>query len=266
LGIPASSVGRKLAELEELLGVQLIHRSTRSARISNEGRFYLEQFAPLIQELERAQRFLNESEREPEGILKIAAPFSYGIWKLEPVLTQFLINHPKVSVQLSLKNEYQDIVAEGYDLAISLGPLKSSTLIAKKIDAVAYRCVAGKTYLEKHETLREPQDLAKHRCIALARKVAPLDWVLNSPAGDCSVRITPCFAVNDPIYALQMAKKGCGIAYLPDFLVAEDIESGDLVDVLAGWKARSRDVYAVYHHKHLMPLSLSLLLKSLEKI
>lgn len=263
LQLPPTTVSRRLTELEYLVGVELIHRTTRQCRLSADGQYYLERFSSAIMEIEEVARFLNQSQTEPEGILRVTAPVSYGIYRLQPLLSQFYQDYPKLTVQLFLKNEYVDLVAEGYDLAIRAAPLNDSDLVAKKIDSVAYHCVASPKLLNKIPSLTQPEDLLQQDCISLGTSPGPINWALNSPAGDKEIIIQPRFTVNDPIYALSMVKSESGIAYLPDFIVQEAIEKGELQPALKGWQGRSRDIFAVYHNRSLMPLSLKKLLSYL---
>jgi len=265
LRMPASTLGRRLGELESNLGVELFHRTTRLVRLSGDGEFYLKKFQSLLQELEEVERFLNESQLEPEGQLRITAPVSYGIYVLQPILTDFQKQYPQVQVQLFLKNEYVDLVAEGFDLAIRTGELSDSSLVARRIGAIQYVCVASPEYLAARPCLKNPADLKQgnHQCIGLSTRLKPVTWVLNSPAGDYELAIDPSFAVNDPIYAMEMAKAGAGIAYLPNFIVGCALNKSELTQVLPAWQARDRDMYAVYHNRSLMPLALKELLKRL---
>jgi len=264
LNLPTSTLGRKLSALEEMLEARLFHRSTRSVALSNDGYFYLQEFSVITEELERVRSFLSQSRSKPEGALKLTTSFSYGISKLASVLTNFQITYPEVKIQLNLRNEYEDIVAEGYDLALSLGPLKDSSLVAKKIDSIHYCCVASKKYLDACSPITRPDQLTDHKCITLSLTLQPTNWTFNHPLGEEQVRITPVFAANDPTYALEMVKLGAGIAYLPNFLVDHELGSGSVVAVLPEWQNSPRNLYAVYHHRTLMPLSLKLLLQHLE--
>ncbi|NQY81342.1 MAG: LysR family transcriptional regulator [Candidatus Caenarcaniphilales bacterium] len=264
LNMPATSVGRKLQELENLLGVELVHRSTRKVQISNDGKFYLKKFENLIHELENVNDFLNEQEKEPEGVLKITVNFGYGLVKLRKIINKFHKDYPNVKVILSLSNEYKDLILDNFDLAIRLAPFEDSSLIGFRIDTIRYICVTNQKYFKKLRKLKEPEQLENFSCIGLAKEDKKVKWTFYKNKQDLSVNINPRFTVNDPYYVAQMLTETSAIAYVPDFLVKEQIKNQELVELFPELKKDSRELFAIYHSKSLMPASLKVFLDMLK--
>ena len=264
LKIPATSLGRKLQELENLLGVELIHRSTRKVQISNDGKFYLKKFENLIHELENLGEFLNGQGKEPEGVLKITVNFAYGLVKLSKILNEFQQDYPKVKIVLSLSNDYRDLILDGFDLAIRLAPFEDSSLIGFRIDTVNYVCVANKEYHKKLSKLKEPEQLKDYSCVGLAKDAQQIKWSFSKNKKDLSIKVNPCFMVNDPNYAAQMLLDMPVIGYIPEFLVSEQIENQELIELFPDLEKDSRDLFAIYHNKSLMPASLRMFLDRLK--
>ncbi|GAB4355075.1 MAG: LysR substrate-binding domain-containing protein [Gammaproteobacteria bacterium] len=265
LAMPTSTVSRKLAELEQRLGRKLVHRSTRKLSLTEDGRFHYEQFLPIIEQLEQVEQQLALCDEAMCGALRITSSLTYGIVRLQPLLALYAERHPRVRVQLLLSNENIDLVGEGYDVAFRLGPLADTSLVARRVDTIRYRCCASPDYLAGVTPPARPADLAALRCIGLLDRPGTVTWSFENGAGSVEQVITPQLMVNDPLYALKAAVAGEGIAYLPEFMVQESIGRGELRPVLEGWSSGSRDVFALYHHRRIQSPPLRELLALIEE-
>lgn len=251
LEMPTSTVSRKLAELEQRLGRKLVHRSTRKLSLTEDGRYHYEQFLPIIEQLELVEQQLALCDQNMCGALRITAGLTYGIVRLQPLLAAYSEQYPRVRVQLLLSNENIDLVGEGYDVAFRLGPLPDSSLVAKRVDSIRYQCCASPAYLSGRKTPTHPRELTEHRCIGLSDRPGTVTWWFENASGRIEQVVTPELIVNDPLYALKASVSGQGIAYLPEYLVQEGIGRGELLPLLDSWTSNTRDVFALYHHRHI---------------
>ena len=234
LGMPKTTVSRKVSELEAQLGAVLLQRTTRKLSLTDAGLAFVEEAEAAIARLEAAQEAVTELQREPRGRLRITTAVTIGELFLAPVLAEFLEAFPAVEVLLQLTDRPVDLVAERFDVAIRAGHLSDSSLIARRIGSSTYRVVASPTYLARHGTPQRPSDLSSHACLRFTRsgiEVRP-SWPFGAGARRSDVPVSGRLVSDDFVVLRTAAEQGLGIARLPGLLVHEAIHSGRLVPVL----------------------------------
>lgn len=252
LGMPKSSVSKKVADLEERLGVRLLQRTTRTLGLTDAGRVYFERCARIIDELEEADQAVAELQAAPRGVLRVTVPLSFGV--LGSIVAGFLSEHPGVQVEMVCTDKLVDLVQDGFDVAIRAGPLQDSSLVARKLGTIKRVLVASPAYLRKRGSPRAPEDLAEHACIAFGGGPTPALWCLEFEGRRRDVRVSPRFTVNDFEMMIDAARAGVGIAWVMDFLAANELREGRLRHVLPEWCSVETPVHAVYPTvRHLSP-------------
>ena len=231
LGMPKTTVSRKVSDLEAQLGVQLLQRTTRRLSLTDAGLLFAEEAEAAIARLEAAQEAVTELQREPRGRLRVTTSVTIGELFLAPVLAAFLEAFPAVEVLLQLTDRPVDLVAERFDVAIRAGELPDSSLMARRIGSSTYRVVASPAYLARHGTPQRPGDLTAHACLRFTRsgmEVRP-SWPFGAGARCSEVPVSGRLVSDDFVVLRTAAEQGLGIARLPGLLVHEAIEAGRLV-------------------------------------
>ncbi len=245
LGLPRSAVSRRISRLEQLLGVRLFHRTTRRVGLSTAGAALFERVGPSIASIDEAVRDLPEQDDAPAGLLRITAPVDLATSVLPEVIAQFAIEHPAVSVDVSVSNEMIDLVAEGIDCALRIATheLRDSSLVARRIGELAISVYASPAYLEGRRPIRSPADLTGHEWVVF-RRSAPL----RITSGKRSVQVDPRGRVetDDMLFAHHAVRRGLGLGALPTYLTDPDVAAGLLVRVLPRWTARSGQLWMVW--------------------
>lgn len=254
LGLPKTSVSRRIAALERDVGVRLLHRTTRSLRPTEAGRLYYERSAAALRAIEEANRQLAEASEEPVGTLRISAPVGFASYFLADATFEFLATYPRAQVDLLLTDDRLNLVEEGIDLAFRTGALADSTLVARKLGSTQKILCASREYLARRGMPSTPSDLAAHDCIIAGNALVGTHWSLEGPEGTETVPVTGRIAANMMELTLAAAIQGLGIAQLPVSVAAAAIRSGKLKRVLRRYAAAVGGLYAVYpSSRHLSP-------------
>jgi DNA-binding transcriptional LysR family regulator len=234
LGMPKTTVSRKVSELEAQLGVQLLQRTTRRLSLTDAGMAFVDEAEAAIARLEAAQEAVTELQREPRGRLRVTTAVTIGELFLAPILAEFLEAFPAVEVLLELTDRPVDLVAERFDVAIRAGELPDSSLIARRIGCSTYRVVASPTYLTRHGTPQRPSDLSSHACLRFTRSGMEVrsSWPFGAGARRVAVPVSGRLVSDDFVVLRTAAEQGLGIARLPGLLVHEAILAGRLVAFL----------------------------------
>lgn len=252
LGMPKSSVSRKISDLEDRVGARLLQRTTRKLGLTDIGRIYYERCARIITEIEEAEQAVDSMRAAPCGVLRVSAPLSFGM--LGPIVARFLKRYPEVRVELVCTERLVDLVNEGFDVAIRAGALDDSTMVARRLGVVERVLVASPGYLKKKGSPRQPADLSAHACITFGAGPTPEVWSLVAGDKKADVRISPRLTVNDFEMMREAARSGIGIAWIPKFVCVDDLKSGQLRQVLPDWCSVATPVHAVYPTtRHLSP-------------
>jgi DNA-binding transcriptional LysR family regulator len=249
--ISPAMVTKHVRKLEERLGVRLLNRTTRRVSATEVGQNYYERCLRILSEVEDAERAASDLQAAPRGLLRVTTSVSFGSHQLAPAIADYLIAYPDVSVDLILQHNYVDLVEERIDLAIRLGQLSDSSLIAKKLYAVEMVLCASPGYLAANGTPQQPRDLAKHNCL-IYTYAAPRAWTFtDQKTGKADViRISGRLLANSGDALLAFALKDTGIVLAPDYLVADELGAGRLIRLLPAYTTRELPVYAVYPHSH----------------
>ncbi|KQV89778.1 LysR family transcriptional regulator [Rhizobacter sp. Root1221] len=240
LGLSKSIVSRRLARLEEALGVQLLSRTTRGSAITEAGATFREHAMRIVAEIDAAQETLSP-EGEIRGLLRIAAPLSFGTSQLAPVFAELARRHPQLQVETSYSDRFVDLVSEGFDCAVRLGFLSDSSLIARRIAAFRGRLVASPAYIAAHGTPLTVEDLAHHQAVTKKGEV----WQIGDGHKTVTVRPRGRFFADNGEALLAAALAGVGIAALPDFLTDPHIAAGALVPLLADYPVPEAGMFVV---------------------
>lgn len=246
-GLPKSTVSRRLARLEERLGVRLIERSTRRLRVTEAGEAYSAHCQRILEEADRAEQTVQGLVGAPRGPWRLTASVSVGQCLLAPVLGSFLTRYPDIEVHLELTNRRVDLLAEQFDLALRIGPLEDTRLVARTLGDTRLRLCASPDYLARAGVPETPADLARHATLAMRDVALRTDrWTLIGPDGICRPALRPRAVVNDFMILHQLTVAGEGIVCLPTFVGGEDLAAGRLVPVLPAWTGRGKPLSAVY--------------------
>lgn len=253
LGMPKSTVSRKVAELEERLGARLVHRTTRKLSLTDAGRIYFDHGLRVLAELEAAELSVSRMQEVPRGRLRVTAPVGFA-W-LGGIVSDFLRLHPEVEVSLLCTDRVVDLVEEGFDLAIRAGKLADSSLVAKRLGEERWVLVASAEYLAKEKAPESPSDLESHDCLVFVGSVTKrTSWALERDGEVVHVPIRPRLRVNDIDMVKDATLAGLGIAMLPHTRCHAELRRKRLRPVLPEWHAPAAPIHAVYPStRHLSP-------------
>jgi DNA-binding transcriptional LysR family regulator len=253
LGFSAAAVSRKLSSLEARLGVRLLNRTTRRLSLTDEGASYHEACTRILAEIAEAEGEAAARRVEPQGVLKVAMPASFGHLHVAPLIPRFAARFPQVYLALSLSDRMVNVIEEGYDLAIRIAELEDSSLAARRLAPNRRVVCASPEYLRRHGTPRTPDDLARHNCLT-----APdfqMNWEYKGPDGRRgAVRVSGRYACDNWEVLRDWAVAGLGVALKSTWDVHRHIGEGSLVALLPGYDfGTDVAIYAVYPHRRHLP-------------
>lgn len=250
IGISTAQVSRQVSALEQRLSIQLFYRTTRKVTLTEEGRIFYQHCRSVLDGLEEAKRAITNLQTKPQGKIKMTAPVAYGEKQILPLVSNFALQYSDVDVDAYLTNRQVDLVDEGYDLAIRIGKLSDSTMMAKKLSKRTNYVCASPTYLDIHGIPHSISELNKHSCLL----GTPDHWHFSKQGKEISVRITGRLRYNNGYSLTDAALKGLGIVQLPDYYVESYLASGELISVLDHNRAPDERIWAMYpHNRHLSP-------------
>ncbi len=259
---PKSSVSRGLARLEASVGAALVDRSSQHLRLTDAGVLLRSRAMRLLDEADDVRAALDGLAERPRGRLRVNAPYTFATGLIGPMLADFVRTYPDVHVVLDIDNKLVNLHAMDLDLAIRVGSLADSDLVAQKLTTVALWACASPTYLVEHGTPRQPADLAKHRLVARVDELS--HWGFQGLEGTrVEVEVRPGLVIPEPALMLTLACAGVAIARLPDFLAKEAIASGALVRVLPELQGDRVDVQALYTSRRALPLKARVFIQAL---
>jgi DNA-binding transcriptional LysR family regulator len=250
-----SVVSRQVGALEAELGARLLHRTTRALTLTEAGRSYFAQAARILADLAEANASVGQLQAAPRGRLRVSAPMSFGFLHLAPAVPDFLDRYPDVEIDLAMNDRYVDLVDEGFDMAVRIGKLEDSSLVARKLAPARRTICAAPAYLQARGVPASPDDLKAHECLCYSNVGLSQEWRFVRPDGrPWPVEVRGRLHANNGDALRAAALRGFGLAVLPSFLVGRDFQSGALVSVLDAFMAQDSGVYAVYPHaRHLSP-------------
>jgi DNA-binding transcriptional LysR family regulator len=248
LGLSSQMVGKHVSFLEERLGTQLLHRSTRRQSLTAIGQTYYERCRVVLAEAEAAEATARELSTTPRGRLRISAPVTFGSVALAPLVAGYLRAYPQTEVALDLTDRYVDVVGEGYDAVIRLGPLKDSRLISRTLPPYRLIACAAPGYLAAHGTPRKPADLIAHDCLGFifASGQPFSEWRFVKEGQVHEVQVCSRFQVNDARVLQAAALEGQGIVLQASLILADDLAAGRLVQVLSDYETPTRPLHILF--------------------
>ncbi len=254
LGLPKSSISRSVAQLEQDLGIRLLHRTTRQLHLTDAGTAFYERVARALGDIDEATNAASDTQAELSGVVRVTAPVDLGVWALAPIVARFVRRHPKIRVEVSLTGRVVDLVGEGFDLAVRAGPLRDSSLIARRVGGLESVTYASPKYIARRGEPTELADLASHDCVLFRSTSGKATWQLTRPDGTTgSVDVAGPVATDDMSFVRKAVLAGCGVGVLPRFLCARAEHTGKLVRVLADWSLHGAFLHIAYPSSRFVP-------------
>jgi len=246
LNVSKTAVSRLVADLETRLGTRLLQRTTRRLSLSQEGEVFLERCKTLLDGIQEAEAELSAHTGDVIGHLRVNVPVTFGLMHLAPLWSRFMAMHPKVMLEVTLADRLVDLVDEGYDLAVRIAQLPSSSLVSRQLTATRLVLCASPGYLRRHGTPKHPSDIARHSVISYTLLATGDHWTFEGPEGPVNVKVLPRMRTNSGDTCCAAAVGHQGIVLQPTFLVGRDLASGALVEVLPQYRSMELGVYALY--------------------
>ena len=251
-GLSKSMVSRRIAALEDRLAARLLNRTTRRLTLTETGSAFYERAARLVAEADEAELLASQLDAEPRGRLRVAAPMSFGFLHLASALAAFAAEYPRLVVDLDLDDRFVDLASEGQDMAVRIGRLSDSSLVARRLAPCRLCIVASPDYLARRGTPERPEDLAGHDSLVYSNTSAAEQWRFVGVSERLAPRLTVRLQANNGDALCAAAEAGLGLAVLPSFLAAPAVARGRLRIVLADHPLEESGIYAVYPaHRHL---------------
>ncbi|WP_298870287.1 LysR family transcriptional regulator [uncultured Psychrobacter sp.] len=264
LGISTAQVSRQISALEKRLNIKLLYRTTRKVSLTEEGRVFYQHCRGVLDGLDAAEQAVSNLQSKPQGRIKLTAPVTYGEQQLLPLINDFMVQYSDIEVTAFLSNQKIDLIDGGYDLAIRIGKLSDSTMMAKKLSRRTNFVCAAPTYLEKYGTPHSLSDLSQHNCLLGTRDYwhfidfketdsKKTDYGKNADK-EKNLRVSGTVQYNSGHSLVDAALKGLGIVQLPDYYVQKYLASGELVSLLDNYREPEESIWAIYpHNRHLSP-------------
>lgn len=250
-GASKSAVSKRVAALEARLGARLLERTTRSMRLTDVGRRYFTRAQEIVSAAEEAELEAAAAQDAAVGTLRLSAPVSFGVRYLGEAIARFAVAHPEVRVRVDLDDRYVDLIEEDYDLAVRVGSLPDSSLVARALMTSRPWLVASPEYLATRARPRTPKDLERHEALLYRHQVGGRTWHFEGRGGKRTVRVQGRLVSDNGDILAAAACHGVGIALLPDFIVEPHVASGRLEVLLPTWCRAESEVFAVYPHRNL---------------
>ncbi|WKE65769.1 LysR family transcriptional regulator [Gallaecimonas kandeliae] len=256
LGLSKGAVSKAVSRLEDHLDLQLLHRSTRQLRLTTEGQAFYDYCTQVVDSAQAAEEHLGELRSEPQGLVRISAPFTLGSLQVAPLLPGLLERHPCLQLDLAMNDSQVDLVQERIDIAVRCGPLANSSLIARPVKPLAICLVATPGYFERHGKPNHPQELAasagQHQCLTYSSHPGSLLWRFYQQQQLLEVRVKSLVAVNNNLALRHSLLAGLGMAYMPRYSLEKELETGVLETALEAFMPPPQPMHLVYpERKHL---------------
>ena len=264
LGMPVSTVSRKVASLENQLGVTLMQRTTRKLSLTAQGRAYYNQCSEPLSHLFDAESALTQTQKKPEGLLKISVPVIMGQKPFYEFISALLKKYPRVHVDLFITNLFVDLVADNIDVAIRFGELRDSTIIAKRIGRSVRYLVASPDYLKGRTAPAKPEDLTNHQCVLLNGRNNEAEWHLVNDRKSVKLHVSGPVSSRDFQSVSAFTYRGHGIGLLPSNYCEEEIRRRNLVRILPEWSSPEIFVHVIYPTRRFIPSKLQVFLDELK--
>lgn len=264
-GTSKALLSKYVAQLEVQLDTRLLQRTTRHVSPTEVGRAYYERCLPLLEELDELESVVHDIHTTPTGELKISAPTSFAELHLMDIVAEFSRRYPEIRINMTLTDRQVDIVSDGIDLALRIGNLTDSSLVARRLATLHTVAYASPEYLTHHGEPKQPNDLLQHRCIIDTNIKEANHWRFTKNTNQDSVSVSASHYINSAIAVRELVLANMGIAISPFFVVSEDIQSGRLKLVLQDYEIHSFGLYAVYSHRRHLSAKVQLFIELLSE-
>ncbi|WP_175579698.1 LysR family transcriptional regulator [Vibrio diazotrophicus] len=252
LGVTKSAISKRVTQLEDELGIRLLNRTTRKLSLTEAGKRYYDHVSQALALAQQGMDAVTELQGEPKGKLKITAPMSFGVLYIAPIIAEFLEQFPKVTIDLQLEDQMVDLIAGEFDLAIRIGNLPISNLVAKRLVNCKSVLCASPEYINRHGSPQKPSDLIDHNCLVYSYFRGGSEWTFEQQHNEFKVIPKGNFIVNNSEAIRRALIEGLGVGQLPTFLVSKDILSGNLLPIMRPYSLPEHAIYAVFpERKHL---------------
>ena len=245
LGMSRSAVSKAVAKLEKALGARLLNRSTRHLSMTEVGAALVEHCSRILDEVEQAERVVDNLHAQPRGKLKVVASVAFGTLHVAPALAEFLGLYPELNMDMTITDRPVDLAEDGYDVAVRVARELPPNVIARQLAPARRRLCATAEYFAQHGVPRIPQELVHHNCLDYTHAEQGL-WRFTGPQGDIAVPVSGRLRINDDEALSQAVLGGLGLALLPTFIIGRDLQAGRLRAVLSEYIPVERHVYAIY--------------------
>lgn len=261
LGISIAQVSRQVSALEKRLNIKLFYRTTRKISLTEEGRVFYKHCRGVLDGLDAAEQAISSLQSTPQGKIKLTAPVTYGEQQLLPLINDFIVQYPDIEVTAFLSNQKVDLVEGGYDLAIRIGKLRDSTLMAKKLSHRTNFVCASPSYLDCYGAPQTLAELSTHNCL-----LGSVDyWHFKEGERERNIRVSGRVRYNSGYSLVDAALKGLGMVQLPDYYVQKYLESGRLISVLDDFREPEEGIWAVYPQNRHLSTKIQMLLQYLQQ-
>jgi DNA-binding transcriptional LysR family regulator len=264
LGMPVSTVSRRVTVLEEQLGATLLQRTTRRLNLTPQGLAYFNQCREPLGELYDAERALTQIQRKPEGLLRVSVPVTIGQESFYEFISSFLRTYPRIQIDLFVTNAFVDLIAENVDVALRYGELRDSTLVAQRIGKSVRYLVCTPDYLDGRNLPSKPHDLREHQCVLLNGRNNEAEWELVSGRKSIRVPVSGPVSARDHHAVSAFTYRGHGIGFLPSTFCDARIARGELIRLLPEWSSPEIFIHTVYPTRRFLPSRLQVFLEALK--
>ena len=265
LDASAAAVSRRVSSLESALDTKLLNRTTRQIDLTEAGRQFYADVVIILESLEEAEEKIQTGRETIKGSLRIAAPLSFGIGRIAPILPVFMQRHPELKVHLQLEDRFTDLVAEGIDVAVRIGSLKDSTLVATRLAAIPTVCCASPGYLALHGEPKKPEELSRHNCLQYSLLSTRENWSFALDEDTRDFEISGTLSTNNGDVLKEAAIQGLGITMMPTFILEDALNAGYLKAILRDYATAPFGLYAVRPSRHFTPARVRALIEYLKE-
>jgi DNA-binding transcriptional LysR family regulator len=264
MGLPTTSVSRKIQLLEDELSIKLFNRNTRSVSLTDIGERLLPKAEQVLESLDELRDEISTTVMTPRGVIRLTCP-SAILRYVNPVIASFAKSNPTIHFMFNSSNRNEDIVRSGYDFAFRVGPLKDSSQVAIAVSPIRYALVLHSKWLPDVKDINHPSQLEKIPCIRNSIDGYILPWRFKKGSQSIDLDVNHYILCDDLFLSTQMAAEGLGAAYVPYMLANDHIKNGTLIEVLDSWMPKDKILYLVFNHRDNMPLKSTLFIEHMRK-
>jgi DNA-binding transcriptional LysR family regulator len=246
LGVAKSMLSRRVSDLEKRLGVQLMQRTTRTLSLTDTGRHFYQRTVSLLADLNDAEEMVSDAQCSLSGKIKLAAGVGIGIGQLSKPIANFMLQHPEIEIVIDLNDRQIDLISEGFDLAVRIGQMQDSSLIARKLGSVHFAICASPEYLDKHGEPQHPSQLSNHQLMVYSNMQVGQQWFYQENGKRVTLRVKSRLSANNGELLAKVACHGLAITSGPLFYLQGYIDRGELIPILTDYPAPESGMYAVY--------------------